>query len=71
MSVSSVWFRARLTPLVLAGCCGLGPSAEAQSRALEPKTALVDDKRIDRIDEDDPGAWLAYGRGYDEHRFSP
>ena len=27
--------------------------------------------RIDRIDEDEPGAWLAYGRGYREHRFSP
>lgn len=71
MSLGSVWLHARLMSLVLAGCCGLGPSAEAQSRALEPKAALVDDKRIDRIDEDDPGAWLAYGRGYDEHRFSP
>ena len=33
--------------------------------------ALVDEKRIDRIDEGEPGAWLAYGRGYNEHRFSP
>ena len=33
--------------------------------------ALVDEKRIDRKAEGEPGAWLAYGRGYTEHRFSP
>ena len=31
----------------------------------------VTDERILRADEDDPGAWLAYGRTFEEQRFSP
>ena len=50
--------------------CGV-PIAEPQTNAREATIALVDDARIDRSAEDEPGAWLSYGRGYDEHRFSP
>ncbi len=32
---------------------------------------MVDDERINRADIDDPGAWLTYGRTYEEQRFSP
>ena len=31
----------------------------------------VTDERVSRADEDDPGAWLAYGRTFEEQRFSP
>ena len=61
----------RLASLAFASCFGLADPAVGQSAAPDPTAALVDDKRIDRIDEDEPGAWLSYGRGYNEHRFSP
>ena len=50
-------------------CCGA--PAYAQSPPTQPSAGRVDDERIDRIDDNDPGQWLAYGRGYSQHRFSP
>ena len=32
---------------------------------------MVDDERVKRADIDDPGAWLTYGRTFEEQRFSP
>ena len=52
-------------------CAGLALVAAGQQPAPEPPAAQVTDARIDRIDEEEPGAWLAYGRGYRQHRFSP
>ena len=52
-------------------CAGLALLAVGQQPAAEPPAAQVTDARIDRIDEEEPGAWLAYGRGYRQHRFSP
>ena len=57
--------------IALAVCLGMAILTQGQERTVQPTTALVNDMRIDRIDEDEPGAWLAYGRGYREHRFSP
>ena len=56
---------------MLAGAALLGLSWTASGQVPVPKTALVDDERINRIDEVDSGAWLAYGRSYAQHRFSP
>ena len=36
-----------------------------------PVTAMVDEARIANIEEVEPGAWLTYGRNYEEQRFSP
>lgn len=59
-------------PLVaVSAYCSLAYGGSGQDPPPEPSVALVDDKRIDRIDEDEPGACLAYGRGDDEHRSSP
>ncbi len=64
-------FRASIVSLAGASCLSFVPLAEAQADLPEPTAALVDDARIDRIDEDEPGAWLSYGRGYNEDRYSP
>ena len=45
------------------------PSAEAPDEA-EPRIGLIDDERIKNA-ESEPGNWLAYGRDYQEQRFSP
>lgn len=57
--------------LAITGILGAGLSLSAQDQARDSSVALVDDARIDRIEEDEPGAWLAYGRGFKAHRFSP
>ena len=64
-------WRLRLSVFAAAVACSMAALSHGQGLAPEPTVALVDDKRIDRIDEDEPGAWLSYGRGYNEHRFSP
>ncbi|MDH3641458.1 MAG: PQQ-dependent dehydrogenase, methanol/ethanol family [Gammaproteobacteria bacterium] len=48
------------------------PLAEsaAPSSAQTPTIGLIDDERINAA-EDEPGNWLAYGRSYEEQRFSP
>ena len=71
--MSDCLFRFQASAVSLAGtiCLVLVPPAGAQANAPQPTVAVVDDARIDRIDEDEPGAWLSYGRGYNEHRFSP
>ena len=38
--------------------------------AAEPGVGMVTDERIRDADAE-PGAWLAYGRDYQEQRFSP
>ncbi len=45
-------------------------AAEAAAEAPAPKVALIDDERINNADSE-PGSWLAHGRTYEEHRFSP
>jgi quinohemoprotein ethanol dehydrogenase len=45
--------------------------ALAQPQAEAPGTALVDEARIANIETAEPGAWLTYGRNYEEQRFSP
>ncbi len=60
----------------------LKPSNAPMEPALSPETApvtpaksgskgMVDEARIAKMDTDEPGAWLSYGRGYKEQRFSP
>ena len=44
-----------------------GPSS---STTLPLQAGWVDDKRIRNAQADEPGAWLAYGRGFEEQRFS-
>ena len=44
--------------------------APAPSEAPAPTLGLIDDDRINKA-EDEPGNWLAYGRSYEEQRFSP
>ena len=63
--------RLALPLLALAGCLAAPAPGNCQDASGPVGAGLVDDRRIDRIDEDEPGAWLAYGRGYDAHRFSP
>ena len=38
--------------------------------AAKPKVGMIDDERIINA-ESEPGNWLAYGRTYEEQRFSP
>ena len=65
--------RAALAAAALAAASWLGPApaASAQEPAPRRSVAAVDDARIARLDQDEPGAWLAYGRSYSAHRFSP
>jgi len=47
-------------------------NAESTAAATDVETvALVDEARIARMETDEPGAWLTYGRTYEEQRFSP
>ena len=43
---------------------------EAAPAQFEPTVGLIDDARINNADSE-PGNWLAYGRTYEEQRFSP
>ena len=48
--------------------------AESPSPAAEtpaPTTAMVDEARIASMETNEPGSWLAFGRNYEEQRFSP
>ena len=45
-------------------------AADAADEAPAPKVGLIDDERINNADSE-PGSWLAHGRTYEEHRFSP
>ena len=50
-----------------------GPTITSTPEALAAPTAtigLIDDARIKNADSE-PGNWLAYGRTYEEQRFSP
>ncbi len=62
------YLRLRWVVALLLGVAAVSVCQRAQPQA---PAAWVDDERIDRINEDDPGQWLAYGRGYRQHRFSP
>jgi quinohemoprotein ethanol dehydrogenase len=46
------------------------PEIEAPVGLDEP-VAIVDEARIAGIETAEPGAWLTYGRNYEEQRFSP
>ncbi len=63
--------RLRLPSLALTLSITVALPASGQQLPTEPAAALVDDRRIARIDEEEPGSWLSYGRSYDQHRFSP
>ena len=46
------------------------PEAAAEVQTPEPGIGLIDDERIQAA-ESEPGNWLAFGRTYEEQRFSP
>ena len=46
------------------------PEAAAETQTPEPSIGLIDDERIQAA-ESEPGNWLAFGRTYEEQRFSP
>ena len=61
--------------MLLAFGCSEDP-AEPATVEMQPvqetqATAMVDDARIAAMETDEPGAWLTYGRNYEEQRFSP
>jgi len=56
--------------LCLQGCGDRAPEADAPSGAAGTIPGNVTDERIEAHAEE-PGAWLAHGRTYDEQRFSP
>ncbi len=43
-------------------------AAQAAGTGFTPRAGLVDDERIRRAAADDAGAWIAYGRTYQQHR---
>ena len=47
------------------------PDAKGAAVPPVPTAAMVDDARIANVETDEPGAWLTYGRTYEEQRFSP
>ena len=57
--------------LATAALAFVSDPAYPQGEPRQGTVAAVDDGRIDRIDDHEPGAWLAYGRGFNAHRFSP
>ncbi len=66
------WAVKRLPVLILAAAAGCSSSGSLPGGgAPAPSAAFVDDERIARVEEDEPGAWIAYGRTYSEQRFSP
>ncbi|MCZ6855676.1 MAG: PQQ-binding-like beta-propeller repeat protein, partial [Gammaproteobacteria bacterium] len=46
-------------------------TTESIPETTAPSVALVTDERINRAPTDEPGAWLTYGRTFEEQRFSP
>lgn len=61
--------------MLLAYGCSEEPAqptpVETQPARQTQATAMVDEARIAAIETDEPGAWLTYGRNYEEQRFSP
>ncbi len=58
--------------LILVGCSDEQSQEPAQATAVpSPTTALVDEARVADVEENEPGAWLTFGRTYEEQRFSP
>ncbi|MBV1877296.1 MAG: PQQ-dependent dehydrogenase, methanol/ethanol family [Pseudomonadales bacterium] len=51
---------------------GVNPKVVTDETSIDtaPTIALIDDQRINNA-ETEPGNWLAYGRTYEEQRFSP
>ncbi len=46
-------------------------SVTAPDVAVTTEHAQVNEKRIAKMEQDEPGAWLTFGRNYEEQRFSP
>lgn len=46
-------------------------SDSAVAAVPAPTTAMVDEDRIASMETNEPGSWLAFGRNYEEQRFSP
>ncbi|MYG12166.1 MAG: PQQ-binding-like beta-propeller repeat protein, partial [Gammaproteobacteria bacterium] len=74
------WFWIGLAAALVVGSTGCDapqtetPTEEAEVQAATAPTAsagLIDDERINNANRDEPGAWLAHGRTYEEQRFSP
>jgi quinohemoprotein ethanol dehydrogenase len=71
------------TLLLLIALTSLTGCSQEQEQPREPVTptggagaeplsvGLVTDERIMKAEQDEPGAWLAYGRTFEEQRFSP
>ena len=65
---------ALLLCLVVVACSddATPPASDTLAPASEPAvTAMVNEARIAAMDTAEPGAWLTYGRNYEEQRFSP
>ena len=57
--------------LMIIGCSeDASKSASQGAGSTESNIGLIDDARINNA-ESEPGNWLAYGRDYEEQRFSP
>ncbi len=47
------------------------PAERSFQSVSPPATAWVDENRLANLEQQEPGAWLTYGRNYEEQRFSP
>ena len=77
---NSLWIGLAITALVVGSMGCDAPQSPAPTEEVgdpevqAPRAAsagLIDDERINNADRDEPGAWLAHGRTYEEQRFSP
>ena len=77
---NSLWIGLAITALVVGSTGCDAPQSPAPTEEVgdpevqAPRAAsagLIDDERINNADRDEPGAWLAHGRTYEEQRFSP
>ena len=58
--------------VILSGCSEESAQQPTQAAAVPaPQTALVDEARVANVEENERGAWLTFGRTYEEQRFSP
>ncbi len=58
-------------PLILTGCSENATQSGSESlTGGSSNIGQIDDARINNA-ESEPGNWLAYGRDYEEQRFSP
>jgi quinohemoprotein ethanol dehydrogenase len=60
---------AAVLTLCLAACSEMSPDVTTDTTSVSV-AGVITDERI-RSHDDEPGAWLAHGRTYDERRFSP